>query len=557
MNANNEEANPIVFEYNITSNGFSFDTSLILPDEITYSINPVEKSENKYSDIFKGLVNCTGDFDGDGNLDFIANGKSYYNIFYQATVGNIGRTGRGGYMLPLLPKHNLNAINTLNNVNKLKQSQDIAFDTFRNSDNSILIDIYTFYSSNNMFLDYSKSFKIPNKKSRKIYISYQTANYTVSNQLLNGYMSGRIFMDHQQIWYLITSNGNIRLSAPPIFDSVLETKTYFSDFNGDGLTDALIFVPSYIQYDYYEYYDNYGLQIGTISTNIAAKYYLADLNRFNNNSLTEITTIGSLTDNPDNTKLFFNDFDGDGKTDLLRIDTISNNYTLHTLNINNNSNTYNFTQLFAETLPSKFDINGISFGDINGDQKMDFLLPSQKFGNIWHIYISSGKSFKRFTQNLSFCYNESSITLDKDNYFSTGVNYFIDLNNDSKSDFVHVEHYRNLLHIWYFENNSSDLNINFTLINNPIYNNLFSSGICFNGISYAVSNIEMSYSGPPPGFFIFSPLKKNGNPTLCFLLNSTIRRFAFNKNIRSDSRLIKVSELNFNKQTFMRVLIKR
>jgi hypothetical protein len=70
INAQNEESNPVVFEYGTSSNG-----KQLIPKQYVNNLNFDE-------------AQIAGDFDGDGKLDFVANSKIVTNLF-DGSSGNV------------------------------------------------------------------------------------------------------------------------------------------------------------------------------------------------------------------------------------------------------------------------------------------------------------------------------------------------------------------------------------------------------------------------------------------------------------------------------------
>ncbi|MCX8480456.1 MAG: hypothetical protein ORN58_00900, partial [Sediminibacterium sp.] len=192
-NNNNEASNPIEFEYNNTSN----------------DINGTGYSNSQH--LINSYRQLTGDFDGDGNIDFIVDNNLYLNNLLN---NNWSPTAN-------LLNYNFRAWNTaitLSNENKLNNAQSIVgIKPFATSDaaGSYGINIKTLDIVNNTLIE-NFNFNLPIRCFDKNVNVASTFSWTYS-------------------YYIVT----------PI--------TYTGDFDGDGLSEILIETKDLLTQSYYPY----------------------------------------------------------------------------------------------------------------------------------------------------------------------------------------------------------------------------------------------------------------------------------------------------------------
>jgi len=154
------------------------------------------------------------------------------------------------------------------------------------------------------------------------------------------------------------------------------------------------------------------------------------------------------------------DFDNDGKQDVMFVDPTNTNvsvsyytkdYTqpspvvktvdtplnnLHQYELKKVNN--NYTLNLKKTYPIKGLVDGIQFGDLNGDKNIEVLLPVHNFVGVtvlagWSIYLNTGNTLEESIQGLMF-YRPFDVTAVGANSFSTPK--LLDLDNDGKSEIV-------------------------------------------------------------------------------------------------------------------------
>ncbi|AZA81755.1 hypothetical protein C1637_04045 [Chryseobacterium lactis] len=202
-------------------------------------------------------------------------------------------------------------------------------------------------------------------------------------------------------------------------NTVVENQLKEVDLNGDGLSELIVTVK-----------DAAGLY----------KYLRLNLDKdiANNSSFASFDLLPK--NSPAMSNYMTGDFDGDSKTDFLRIN--NNVPTFVKLQDNGQNITVIETPIFSNSLNNPPSITGIwdraVLGDYNGDGKTDFLIPAAFGSSDWRMYTSTGVGFvEKYYSN--FCYFAGDEN-DPDNYipwYSYKRSYVAqDLNKDGKSDFI-------------------------------------------------------------------------------------------------------------------------
>ena len=406
FNSAGEGANPVVFEYNTNPDDVNETTALYTD---SYSVN--------------SGAQLTGDFDGDGRMDIVENNILRYKLFAGITYST---------PLPFSTTQRQKFTATTLTNNKLNQKQSIVFadETLTN----IAFKIHKLNNTNGVNLEYVKNIPFDN--------SYGYHNGCPADSL----------------------------QPQPIVAPKLKQSTEYleGDFNGDGLSEVLIF--SHFEQDFY------GLEAPSTPTNkpydphpclnqhILIPTYnevrLVDLNP--NVSNLENTAGNCSIINPNiflyGTKKFVMDFNSDGKADILVLN--DSHYKVVSFKQLSAAPWVELEILGEGIFDSYTADKPMLFGDYNGDGKPDIMIPVADGncnptapttytdangvshtipgtvcpnGNVWNIYYSNPNP-------------SGGIYFDKQSYVITDYvkrtgddfhNYYaVDVNKDGKTDLV-------------------------------------------------------------------------------------------------------------------------
>lgn len=407
-NKSNQALTPILFNYNNSS-------ATPFPDIYSGSLTPEFDSETDKL--------LTGDYNGDGELDFIhydddIRNRIYVfdNLFDSSNNNSIGHS----YNVPVFDDVISN--NMLNDENKLLAQQGIGLIKETLSGNTSTVTFRNYYSgSAGLYHQYTKTWNAPT------YLSESSCGNSIRKKIPKDYIEG--------------------------------------DFNGDGLTDVLAVGKPYVSVNCFEYDCGPGPDLPDLpddpqesqespesidkssstrstccscnsSTSNYRFTYLLDLNR----NLTSgfINPAGSLEEVVDeNDRLVASDFNGDGKTNLLHFK--EGKVLVYEIDSNN------LLSLIYQVSDSNIKLNApILLGDYNGDGKTDFITPIANNSNSWRFFLSRGTNITRYTKVIDQFTYQQDVLLGNYNY-SQGPNRegigeykFIsqDVNGDGKSDLI-------------------------------------------------------------------------------------------------------------------------
>lgn len=363
---NSKSHNPTVFDYgeNIS------DTSVVnfIKTNLT---QPNTLPQNGFGGL-SGLL-TTGDFDGDGDTDFI-NGTSLFTKVYDdnsvAVVDVISNTNATG----------ISTVKCLDANNKL-MSRDawcIRSETTNWANCNVTMNFNIFSKTNST---------ITNEYSKQIIIN-STKYYTQSGDFNGDGLTDQIIVKSKdcttnniEIYFInldrriSTNYVNLCGTIPVLFDD--QNKLYFADFNGDGKTDIL--VPKSDRLVVYTLDNNNNLiilwetliTIHLSETTVAAgncHYYDypvyvfgTDPPQYQNESQLTCDTAGRSYTYP----ICIGDYNGDGKADIMlpgvdRALLMSTGISF-------------INETFPANFPSAHDLSGLANIDFNGDGKTDVL----------------------------------------------------------------------------------------------------------------------------------------------------------------------------------------
>lgn len=374
--------NPTIFSYNNTDNA------------ISYVSNPNTLSVDNVSSLNASSV--SGDFDGDGNMDFIlypttgADAKAKYWLFSginpnsgAQTIPNFGLAQQPGLFEEIIP------VTWLSWNNKIMYSQGWTIVKTNTSTNLTSLQTYSTDPSNFIYPQHLKSFTFPK-------LTYYSEHPLSCVQ-----------------------------NRPPISHTENIPKRYIGgDYNGDGITDVAI-VEINFTYSYLGPCDSNDQPLSVTDTYYGDSYFMNMDPRITSN----YTNKAGILNASSSSKIYVADFNGDGKSDIYIFDV--GKVKVYSLN-----ESKQFSLLYqSPTTDSSLVLNKpLVMGDFNGDGKSDFMLPVES-NNGWYRYLSTGISFVKETRNIAWVVpNDSSNSY---NYFAT------DYDNDGKSDLTVVKNSRN------------------------------------------------------------------------------------------------------------------
>jgi RHS repeat-associated protein len=431
FNGANESANPIDFEYLTTTNNV-VENVTGYNDALNLSTSP----------------DMSGDFDGDGKLDFISGNQIFTKLFQ----------GSGGVTsIPFTSAQRLKFTATTLTNNKLNQKQSLV-NVIEGVDNLE----FKIYNLNNGLLT--------NSYNKTIVMDNTGSCFDNCTELMYDDITGDL---------LVGPGYPVSKCTSPTFKKT-SNKYIEGDFNGDGISEVLIL--SYDQTKTYTVQPNNGNDpvldpgdgstppsttckwVSFTSTTIEEARKI-DLNP--NVSTTE-NTAGNFVLNSTNLQLLQNgeryvmDFNSDGKADILMVES------------NKNYKVISFKQLtvapWAELeiigqglLDSYLPTKQILFGDYNGDSKIDLMMPEIDGNciprpsftfisgltipavvcpniNLWHIYYSNpnpngGEFFVKNSHVITDYITKPPTSYPADQYSY----YAMDINKDGKSDLVKMK----------------------------------------------------------------------------------------------------------------------
>lgn len=510
INAQSEVSNPVVFEYN---------SSPTTP----------QRTEKEYTNnLAFDKVELAGDFDGDGRLDFIANNQIFTNLFKNDT-------GNAPINLPIaMDKRQLINATTLNS-NKVNQLHSIVF--ANETPTTTEFKVYNL-SGSTVANTYNKTVTMDN-------IAYRGTDYT------NDY-------------YCSYDEYNCGYGANPqacIFSSVKKSTNYLEgDFNGDGLSEVLIFNRKNETHDNYQtiYHDYYGSSIAGCEFSVRnpedTEYYLLDLNPNSSNQLNtagfvKLANASALGTVEYYEKRIVGDFNSDGKSDILKING-DKTYKIFTFKQLAAAPWIELEVIGAGTLDQYSATKYMLLGDYNGDGKTDIMLPTDEGGPNkveWNIYYSNpnpagGSFFTKETLDIVEYWPDTGGNYKTQRHFSS---YFaMDINKDGKSDLVRVwrKYYKD---DWSINNHDTQWEVY------GYANNIGKVGA--SGFTSVYSSTVFTSNSPDIPIPLTSNYRYDGGNTDLVLVRghyNKIEYYQFNKNVDTENRLKSVMESNGNiKQT--------
>lgn len=514
FNSIGEAANPIDLQYDTTGNNV-FQTLEFF--------NSGNQAQN-----FNDVV-LHADFNGDSKNDYISNTHFRSLAYYNSATG-VSNPVYSTALPFTASKRKTFAINTIRN-NKLNQKPSIL--NIVNTQTTLKFDLYDINNTSN------NNVSIINFSSKTIpFDNTTTYNPTLNtNTNISGFCSDNCSDNCQT------------------FPTIKENDYLIGDYNGDGISEILFF--SQKNEKYYTEIKNYSMQplYSLTSCNIkktgdGVEAFLISLNP--NLPATEGTEgyvkLTNLNFQADGDKKYVQDFNGDGKDDILIIKP-NNSYQVITFNQLTVAPWVTTEVIGQGTFYFSFYADyPILFGDFNGDGKTDMMHPNvvgdgcedEWYCNIWYTYYSNPKTnngdfFEIVSQSITPYMPSRSYDI----HHYRNSYHAMDINKDGKSDLVRLENE----YTYFPQNNYSDLRIHtFTQSN---------SGVFYNNILTPWYQV-----GHDLGFQVMSPINTNDSVrgvsqdlTLLSYYNQNGSVFAyqvmfvnFEKNFNKDNRLTKVTQ---------------
>jgi len=359
-NSANEPANPILFENEQD------------PEVATNLF----RQDNRFDDIRSSAF--SGDFNGDGKLDFINGNKlmlsrldgngNFINISYQGTPLAVGT-----YASPTTPINNQVLITGL--IDRTLQKCTIYFYKFQN----------------NNFVN----------------IASNEINLTAYSYLFSG----------------TDPSTNPRCNLDGDYHLSLGAKEV--DFNGDGLSELILLIKNEQRWLCDDYWGS-GQTYYETTTNAEINLYVDFFNNI-------VKPIDESTNHFISYTYAQNiDLDGDGITELLDQQVATLRFFSFDINTGKFSKKYNDVFLGGSGLNTPRPI----VGDFNGDGKTDIFVATAENSLDWKMYLSTGKQFIEYYYSNFFLYEPKHEGKPRKRRVTLRTYTSPDLNKDSKSDFL-------------------------------------------------------------------------------------------------------------------------
>lgn len=513
-NGTGELSNPVSFTYDTTQNSTT-------------------RTEKSYANNLNfNSIDLSGDFDGDGRLDFMADNRVYTKLF-------TGDSGNNPLGVPFNTTKRQKFTATTLFDDKLNQKQSIVF-----ADESTDGISFKVYTKNNNSAENPDDFVQTDIKN----IEFNNSIYHDTN------------LDTSTTYYDTGSNSYTNECHEP---SKTDSNEYLEgDFNGDGISEVIIYRSKNERYYKNEvFYSNVnggdGYNCSIITTADSQECFLLDLDPNKSNILGQDGYV--KLDDSDlliGDKKYVMDFNADGKSDLLIIKN-DKSYKVITFKQINNAPWVVLEVLGKGTIIDYNKEKPILFGDYNGDGKSDFMIPTALDSATWAIYYSNPKTllssdvFDRELQEIVIYhpFEVGKKYTDRNSYFA------VDVNKDGKTDLIKFFNstykpdgtINDQDTLWQVQAYTNKIGTIDALNKFPLTydSNDYNPFIFVNGNIFRYFHSD-SPDDPLP---LVSNFRYQGSNTDFLVVRNhyeKIEFYKFNKNFDRDNRLTKVTEANGN-----------
>jgi RHS repeat-associated protein len=535
FNAQNEPSNPVKFEYYSTPT-----TTTKYEKEYVNNLNFSE-------------VDLSGDFDGDGRLDFVSGNQVFTNLF-NSSSGNTPFTlpfsanARQKFVATTLSEAGMYSSNT---AYKLNQKQSIV-----HAEEGTHWISFNVYNQNPTVAPYLQGFSLNYMKT----IDFDNSFYHDST--LDAYVDKT---GTNPIYPGICNNNPLQKDSNEYLEG---------DFNGDGIGEVLI--KSTTNERWYNsswadwqtdsnYIDGEFIDTSTLIYNCdlkiksdANEYYLLNLDPRASTTLGDSGYVKLLNDAVlQGDKRYVIDFNSDGKADIL---VVKNDKTYKIVSFKQllQAPWIELEVLGQGILDDYSPTKQILFGDYNGDGKTDIMLPTSegcRGCTGWNIYYSNPKPeggeffVKEYHDIVEYWPNS---TIQDPGYFVSQAQfnnfYAVDINGDGKSDLVRVwrRYYKPTSHWW--DPGTWTINDHDTEWRVEAYSNTIGK-IGAEGFTQTYNSGDFYSGSPDIPIPLASNYKYSGANTDLVIVrgqNNKVEYYQFNKDLDTDNRLNTVTESNGN-----------
>jgi RHS repeat-associated protein len=415
-NSQNQAANPVVFNYEQSSNsGWGY---------------------RNFTDNDNDRI--VGDFDGDGNVDYL----KYYDTYSQCTAyedyqqditdqdGNVvGTTTESRCVSSIINSAGVNLFSSfIGNSGQVGSSVGSALSfTFTKDEFNRAIAI-SFIDNNNQIspkqgIYITRRVAIPGSTKQNLLVEI----YAIDNGVLTLKTSRTLPTAQYE-----KSSDFYSLNGDTYYKSDSETRFYSisagTDIEGKGITDFTV-----------RYKEIQNIEIGNIKTgqiyqknSYETYFYL--ITDFTPGTPEDKTLVAARLESGIN-----GDFNGDGKPDKIKFDSNGNPALIeHYRDKITKQVGYSYKNFYSDAsqIPKGLRDRAL-LGDFNGDGKTDMFIPMAEESKDWNMYISTGTSFTEIAYpNFSY-YRPFNTYEDSGRIYAYYRQYVVqDLNQDGKSDFI-------------------------------------------------------------------------------------------------------------------------